>query len=95
MKNKKLQRKMNDNIGNLVDELNEEKVDKASTLNEIDILSRSAERLDNGRTISDIISIDTLIKSGVSIAGLLMIMKYEETDIITTKGLDFVKRLLP
>ena len=95
MKNKKLQRKMNDKIGNLVDELSEEKVDKASTLNEIDILSRSAERLDDGRKVTDIVSVDTLIKSGVSIAGLLMILKYEETDIITTKGLDFVKRLLP
>lgn len=95
MKNKKLQRKMNDKIGNLVDELSEEKVDKASTLNEIDILSRSAERLDDSRKVTDIVSIDTLIKSGVSIAGLLMILKYEETDIITTKGLDFVKRLLP
>ena len=95
MKNKKLQRKMNDKIGNLVDELSEEKVDKASTLNEIDVLSRSAERLDDVRTVTDIVSIDTLIKSGVSIAGLLMILKYEQTDIITTKGLDFVKRLLP
>ena len=95
MKNKKLQRKMNDKIGNLVDELSEEKVDKASTLNEIDILSRSAERLDDGRKVTDIVSVDTLIKSGVSIAGLLMILKYEQTDIITTKGLDFVKRLLP
>ena len=95
MKNKKLQRKMNDKIGNLVDELSEEKVDKASTLNEIDILSRSAERLDDGRKVKDIVSVDTLIKSGVSIAGLLMILKYEQTDIITTKGLDFVKRLLP
>ena len=86
---------MNDKIGNLVDELSEENVDKTSTLNEIDILSRSAERLDDSRKVTDIISIDTLIKSGVSIAGLLMILKYEQTDIITTKGLDFVKRLLP
>lgn len=95
MKNKKLQRKVNDKIGKLVDELSEENVDKTSTLNEIDILSRSAERLDDGRKVTDIVSIDTLIKSGVSIAGLLMILKYEQTDIITTKGLDFVKRLLP
>lgn len=95
MKNKKLQRKVNDKIGKLVDELSEENVDKSSTLNEIDILSRSAERLDDGRKVTDIVSIDTLIKSGVSIAGLLMILRYEQTDIITTKGLDFVKRLLP
>lgn len=95
MKNKKLQLKMNDKIGKLVDELDKETLDKSSTLNEIDILSRSAERLDDGRKITDIVSIDTLIKSGVSIAGLLMILKYEQTDIITTKGLDFVKRLLP
>ena len=95
MKNKKLQRKVNDKIGKLVDELSEENVDKSSTLNEIDVLSRSAERLDDDRKVTDVISIDTLIKSGVSIAGLLMILKYEQTDIITTKGLDFVKRLLP
>ena len=95
MKNKKLQLKMNDKIGKLVDKLDEETADKASTLNEIDTLSRSAERLDDGRKVTDIISVDTLIKSGVSIAGLLMILKYEQTDIITTKGLDFVKRLLP
>ena len=95
MKNKKLQRKVNDKIGKLVDELSEENVDKSSTLNEIDILSRSAERLDDGRKVTDIVSIDTLIKSGVSIAGLLMILRYEQTDIITTKGLEFVKRLLP
>ena len=95
MKNKKLQRKVNDKIGKLVDELSEENVDKSSTLNAIDILSRSAERLDDGRKVTDIVSIDTLIKSGVSIAGLLMILRYEQTDIITTKGLDFVKRLLP
>lgn len=95
MKNKKLQLKVNDKISKLVDELSEETVDKSSTLNEIDVLSRSAERLDDGRKVTDIVSIDTLIKSGVSIAGLLMILKYEQTDIITTKGLDFVKRLLP
>lgn len=95
MKNKKLKLKVNDKISRLVDELDEETVDKSSTLNEIDVLSRSAERLDDGRKVTDIVSIDTLIKSGVSIAGLLMILKYEQTDIITTKGLDFVKRLLP
>lgn len=95
MKNKKLQLKVNEKIGKLVDELDKETVDKASTLNEIDVLSRSAERLDDDRKVTDVISIDTLIKSGVSIAGLLMILRYEQTDIITTKGLDFVKRLLP
>lgn len=95
MKNKKLKLKVNDKIGKLVDELDEETVDKSETLNQIDILSRSAERLDDGRKVTDIVSVDTLIKSGVSIAGLLMILKYEQTDIITTKGLDFVKRLLP
>lgn len=95
MRNKKLQSKMNDKIGNLVDKLDEKEVDKESTLNEINILSNSAERLDDNRKLTDTISIDTLIKGGVSIAGLLMILKYEQTDIITTKGLDFVKRLLP
>ena len=95
MKDKKLKLKVNEKIGKLVDELDKETVDKTSTLNEIEVLSRSAERLEDGRKVSDIISADTLIKSGVSIAGLLMILKYEQTDIITTKGLDFVKRLLP
>lgn len=95
MKDKKLKHKVNDKIGKLVDKLDEKEVDKASTLNEIDILSRSTERLDNGRKVTDIVSMDTIIRGGFSIAGLIMIMRYEETDIITTKGLDFVKRLLP
>ena len=95
MKDKKLKHKVNERIGSLVDKLDDQKVDKESTLNEIDVLSRSTERLDNGRKVTDIVSMDTIIKGGFSIAGLIMIMRYEETDIITTKGLDFVKRLLP
>lgn len=95
MKDKKLKHKVNEKIGSLVDKLDEKEVDKASTLNEIEILSRSAERLEDNRKVTDIVSVDTLIKGGFSIAGLIMIMRYEETDIITTKGLDFVKRLLP
>lgn len=95
MKNKKLKLKVNEKIGKLVDELDNETADKSETLNQIDILSKSSERLEDGRKVTDIVSVDTLIKSGVSIAGLLMILKYEQTDIITTKGLDFVKRLLP
>lgn len=50
---------------------------------------------DNKARLSDMITIDTLVKSGVSLASLYMVMHYEQTEIMVRDGFDLAKRLMP
>ena len=95
MNKRKFRAQVQNKISLLVESLSLPETNIEATLNQIKTLNETLETIDNGGKLTDILSVDTLVKSGVSIAGLLMILKYEQTDIITTKGLDFVKRLLP
>lgn len=95
MKQKELESKLRDEIDLRLEGLKNSELDSAEVMSELDQITETYNvvKKDDNRFIG--LSLDTVIKAGVSITGLLMILKYEETDIITTKGLDFVKRILP
>lgn len=50
---------------------------------------------DNKFKLSDTITLDTLIKSGVSLASLYLVMNYEKSEILVKNGFDIAKRMLP
>lgn len=95
MKQKKLEQKLRNEIDLRLEELKDSEVDSADTMAHLNAITETYSVVKKDNKVMDGFSLDTVVKSVVSIAGLVMILKYEEDNIITTKGLDFIKRLLP
>ena len=65
------------------------KTDRAETMSELEALVDIRERLNGG---TDKISKDALLAAGVSIVSILVILKYEKLDVITSKAFGLLKR---
>lgn len=95
MKQKKLEKKLRNEIDLRLDGLHDPDKDSAGMMTELNSITETYSVVKKDSGLLEGMSLDTVVKSVVSIAGLVLILKYEESDIITTKGLDFIKRLLP
>lgn len=97
-KNKDIQKRLDERIEGLVDDLetfdkHKDSEDYNQTISNIESLTRIKKELRDSGKWSDMRS-ERVITAILGLVGVLLILNYEKTDIVTTKTFGMVTRLL-